>query len=212
MKHQPMSHHLAVGDRVDLPQWSSFRTLYPIFECTELLAFVGVETGWGKPWRVYKLLLIDENQKPKPAGVTQLEGCAPLQRDTLIVDLPRGQSGKEAASTAALQMLSLVDIRKEFRTKSELIEHVGKQRGANQRLAADRLASAIKAHANKIEQRSVVNIVLDTWKRGGSIGGDSGSMRAMTALLYDLDATVSTCERSVESARELAKTFEGKQS
>lgn len=209
MKHQPMSHHLAVGDRVDLPQWSSFRTLYPIFECMELLAFVGVETGWGKPWRVYKLMLIDKEQH-QPAGVTQLDGCAPLQRGALVLTLPRGQSGKEAASIAALQHLSLVDMRKEFHTKSELIEQQAKQRGANQRLAADRLASAIKQHASKLEQLDTVRGICERWKASGHVLISLKDRTALEAIAREID--IEAYERAVERARELAKTFEGKQS
>jgi hypothetical protein len=46
-----------LGDRItDLPKFTPFRSLYPVYvNETELIAFLGLNQGWGKRWQLYTL-------------------------------------------------------------------------------------------------------------------------------------------------------------
>lgn len=48
------------GDRIPVPRFSSFRTLYPVLRNDVLFCFIGMRTGWGRLWEYYPLQISSE--------------------------------------------------------------------------------------------------------------------------------------------------------
>lgn len=47
--------HVTIGDRLIPRDYDSYKSLYPVSVDGDLRAFIGVEQGWGKPWKLYPL-------------------------------------------------------------------------------------------------------------------------------------------------------------
>lgn len=47
------------GDRITLPEYSEWRSLFPVFRGDDLIAFLGNKNGWGKGWALYALKISD---------------------------------------------------------------------------------------------------------------------------------------------------------
>jgi hypothetical protein len=203
---------LTVGERLTLPQFSAYRTLYPIYEAGNLLGFVGTQTGWGKPWRLYPLERLWANTAQKLKTTTQLDGFAPDAASWVNVVDVKGNyaTGKEVAFALALAMLGDKRHRAKFKTVPELNAQAAKLREANQRTAADKLASAIKAHAAKIEEHNLLLQIADGWSKGHAVGGNKCDLNILDRMLTELTDSTEARRKQVESARELVKTFEGK--
>lgn len=63
--------NLRIGERLDLPEYSSWRSLSPVFGDDELVAFIGYPHGWGGYWRMYSLGLVSRE------GQYNFQGCKP---------------------------------------------------------------------------------------------------------------------------------------
>lgn len=185
--------NLRVGERVPLPKFSSYRTLYPIYENDVLLAFLGMETGWGKAWRVWRI------QKSDHPSATKLGGFAPVSGDHLYIHA----SGFKAAAERAVERLADPKERHRFKTATELQELTKKMREAERRAACDRLGESIKAHALKLGQRNSLRWVLQE----SGLPMTMDKRRDLEAVLLLLDEQTNLCAHTVEKWR--AKANEG---
>lgn len=52
-----------IGERIDAGQVIGVRCLYPVYENGILLAFLGVQTGWGQSWRLWPLEICNDVQR-----------------------------------------------------------------------------------------------------------------------------------------------------
>jgi predicted nucleic acid-binding Zn-ribbon protein len=51
---------IIIGDRIKLSRYTAWRSLSPVFEDGDLIAFVGMMNGYGKPWRLFSVALCDK--------------------------------------------------------------------------------------------------------------------------------------------------------
>lgn len=56
-----MSKIFTLGERLALPKYSSFRTIYPVLRDGVLFCFLGMRNGFGRPWEVYPLKVHSPN-------------------------------------------------------------------------------------------------------------------------------------------------------
>lgn len=67
-----------LGERLKLPKYSNWRTLYPVRQGDVLFCFIGMRTGWGKNWEFYPLTPASRST----TGIN-VEGFAPLSTKSM---------------------------------------------------------------------------------------------------------------------------------
>lgn len=144
-----------IGEKLALNDFSSYRSMYPVFKGDELIAFVAYENGWGKNWVLCRLAL-------KPKGyrddLPQYDGCIPITRKG-------GSDGavnmyKKDGRGQALEYLADDRNRESFPTKAQLIDKRTQTFNNTRRTYANLLAACIKKHAQRIKQREVLTQLL----------------------------------------------------
>lgn len=135
---------ITIGKRIDLRRLSGWRSLCPVYDYDQLIGFLGMKSGYGKPWRLYKLAL-----KRFP-DQTNHEGCVPGDAVAMV-------AGKERA----LEYICEMNNRAQFTTRRELMEAQLKTLTRYKEGCADTLASSITRHGERIQQREALAAVLD---------------------------------------------------
>jgi hypothetical protein len=63
--------HFNLGSKLEQPQFSSYRSLYPVLRNDVLYCFLGLRTGWGKRWQFFPL------KKGQPSQLGYHDGFVP---------------------------------------------------------------------------------------------------------------------------------------
>lgn len=180
---------IKIGARLQLNAASGWRSLYPVYDYEALIGFLGMESGYSKPWRLYKLALKRfENQK-------NVEGCVPGERVALV-------AGKERA----LEYICEDNNRAKFNTRVEMMEAQVKVLTRYKQGCADTLASCITRHGERLQQREALAAVLDA--PDYVVGGQRFTL---LKLLGEIVADINARAEGIERQREDLERAEGQE-
>lgn len=171
---------ITIGARIELPRFSGWRTLYPVYDYETLIGFLGMVSGYGKPWKLYSVAL------NRLGSRIEFKGCVVGDPVSLV-------AGKERA----LEYICEGSNRSKFKTRDELVAAQMKVLTRYKEGCADTLASGITRHGERVQQREALAAVLD------ATDYVVGSHRfTLVKLLGEITADIEARAASIERTRE----------
>lgn len=187
-----------IGEKVKLPEYSGFRSMYPVYMGAEVIAFLSYPEGWAGSWTLHKLMLAPADY---PADKPQVDGCIPVIRRGGLDGSVRIY--RKDGKAGALELLADPKSRENFKTRAQLIDEHTQTYNTMRRTLSNLLASSIKIEARRIAQRETVTQLL---AMDSLLVGEQRLV--MLDMLRELSTAVDTAAKDVAGNRKALEEHE----